>query len=741
MANVDDILKKYENKISKSVGNNEYKMGDISKEYLQFKQDMMPALSRYEKLAKSFGNLMNVRLSEKNNVKMQKSLEIAHLDLLPGQVVSFAFFGAFITFFIGLLIFFLFIFLSGGNPLDLVFGPAGLFLSLVLIAAIFVFYYIYSSPERMAKIWRLKASSQMVPCILYVVVYMKHTSNLERAIGFASQHLQYPLSLDLKKIFWDVETGKFSTIKESLDYYLESWEHESLEFVESFHLIESSLYEPSDIRRVQILEKALQVILDGVYERMLLFSRDVRSPLTNVYMLGVVLPTLGLALLPLASALLGGLMKWYHVFILFNIIVPFFVFYMTTQIMLKRPGGYGESEVLEMNPDYPLYKSKKPYVIAGLIVLPFLLLGLLPLLFQWPFFLHTFGLQPDYDLGGLGIDLLQGVKFFDFKNYDTKLSISTVQDLESARVVVGPYGLVALLLSLLLPLGIGLFFAIAFKMKTKKLIISRNYTKQLEQEFTNSLFQLGNRLGDGMPAEIAFARVAESTKGQKTESFFRRVNLNIQQAGMSLESAIFDERRGAIIYFPSALVATSMRILLESVKKGLTIAAQSLMSISEYVKNIQKVTQRLNDLLAEVVSDMRSNMVFLAPLLSGIIIGLAAMITFIINKLGVIIQSFDSSEASGLGSIGGITQLFDIVKIIPPYFLQVAIGIYIIQVIFILTNVLVIIDAGDDRLKRTYDISRFLRSGVILYFVVALISILILSIISAIVLGGISVTA
>jgi hypothetical protein len=44
---------------------------------------------------------------------------------------------------------------------------------------------------------------------------MKHTSNLERAISFASQHVKYPLALDLKKIFWDVETGKFSTIKES----------------------------------------------------------------------------------------------------------------------------------------------------------------------------------------------------------------------------------------------------------------------------------------------------------------------------------------------------------------------------------------------------------------------------------------------------------------------------------------------------------------------------------------------
>lgn len=727
MANIDDILKKYGGKISSQISEDQ-KVGDISKEYIQFKKDMMPILSRFEKLSKSFGSLLGVRLSQKDNEKMQNNLNTAHLDLVPNQVVSFAFFGGFITFIIGVLIFLGAFFYSGIDILEFLFGPAGLFLFLAFIFALFVFYYIFSLPERIAKIWKLKASSQMVPCILYVVVYMKHTSNLERAIAFASQHLQYPLALDLKKIFWDVETGKFSTIKESLDHYLESWGKESLEFVESFHLIESSLYESSDARRIQILEKALQVILDGVYEKMLLFSREVRSPLTNLYMLGVVLPTLGLALLPLASALMGGLIKWYHIFIFFNLIIPFFVFYLTTQIMLKRPGGYGETEILEMNPDYELYRSKEPYLIASLIALPLFLIGLIPFLFQWDFFSNIFGFAKDYDFADIGLSFLTGVKIFDFK---------TTPD-----GIVGPFGLGALILSLFIPLSIALFFSLSYGIKTKKLIKSRDYTKQLEQEFTNSLFQLGNRLGDGLPAEIAFARVAESTKGQKTENFFRRVNLNLQQAGMSLEQAIFDRNRGAIIYYPSALVATSMRILLESVKKGLKIAAESLMSISEYIKNIQKVTQRLNDLLAEVVSDMKSNMVFLAPLLSGIVIGLASMITFIINRLADIVKNVGSGqEAAGLGSsqIQTITALFDITKMIPPYFLEVSIGIYIIQIIFILTNVLVIIDAGEDKLKRTYDTGKNLKVGIILYGLVALISILILSILAAFVLQGITV--
>ena len=173
----------------------------------------------------------------------------------------------------------------------------------------------------------------------------------------------------------------------------------------------------------------------------------------------------------------------------------------------------------------------------------------------------------------------------------------------------------------------------SFRARTKELIIEREKTKQLEGEFNNSLFQLGNRIGTGVPPELVFGKVAESSKGLRTEEFFKRVNYNIRQMGMSVEKAIFDPRRGAIIYYPSDLIATSMRILVESAKKGSKIAAISMMSISEYIRNIQKITSRLRDMLAEVISDMRSNMSFLAPLLSGVVVGLAAMITSILKRL------------------------------------------------------------------------------------------------------------
>ena len=716
MVSTEEILRKYGSKIESEIRTTQ--LGDYSREYLQFKEDMLPEMSRYKRWAEALGNIIKLKLSPKEEAKVQRRLDIAHLDITPSQSVTLAAV-SFILVFLAISLITLAIYLIT-STFQL------LFLFLGIVTSVFIFYYVYGLPKRLAAAWRLKASSQMVPAVLYVVVYMKHTSNLEKAIDFASQHLEIPLALDFRKIFWDVEVGKFSTTKQSLDNYLATWQDYAPEFVESFHLIESSLFEPNEARRVQILEKALQIILDGVYEKMLRYSREIRSPLTNLYMLGIILPTLALALLPLASTLLGGTIKAHHVFVLFNILIPFLVFYMTSEVLLKRPGGYGESSVLELNPNYPKFKSKQPWIKAFLICFPIFLLGLLPFIFQISIITDSLGLQSDYSLSQLGIPFFENseTKLFDFKNVEGRS--------------IGPFGTFAILLSLLVPLSIALFFSIAYRLKTKEMIKARNETKELEKEFTNSLFQLGNRLGDNIPAEIAFSKVAATTQGQRTQNFFALVNQNIQQLGMSVENAIFDKRRGALIFYPSALIATSMRILVESVKKGLQVAARSLMSISEYVKNIQKIDERLRDLLAEVVSDMKSNMTFLAPLLAGIVVGLAAMITAILNKLEALKTLGEGQEVAGLGSLENILTLFDISSMIPPYFLQISIGLYIVQIIFILTTALVTVDAGKDPLREKHELAKNLRRGIYLYLATALLSILALSILAGVALGNIA---
>ncbi|MCK4649766.1 hypothetical protein KAT36_00900 [Candidatus Pacearchaeota archaeon] len=721
MVSTEDILKKYGSKIERQMRGYDASSGkrSFSKSYEKFRVSMLPEFSRYERWCKSMGNLFAIKVGEKDKRRIDRAIEIAHLNVSTSEVVVFSTMLLFLTLFGGILLFTAIWLLTG------VFSF--MFLFFIFIFSIFSFFYSSKAPERLAVKWRLKASSQMVPAILYIVIYMKHTSNFEKAVAFAAEHLQPPLSLDFKKIFWDVEVGKFSTIKDSVDNYLLGWRDYSLEFIGAFHLIESSLYEPSEDRRVQVLEKSLQVILDGVYDKMLKYTHDAKAPLTNVYMLGIVLPTLALAILPLASTMLGGAIAWYHVFLIFNVLVPFMVIYMTNDVMMRRPGGYGESSLLERNPLYSKYKSSVGYWKGFFCALPFFLIGLIPFLWRYTDAPLLIGTTRDYSWSQLGLGFLGGGGVFGILT-------------DSAGNLSGPFGSGALLLSLGIPAAVAIVFIVAFREKTEEILVTRNKYKEVESEFTSSLFQLGNRIGDGSPAEIAFLKVSSSVKGTATEGFFRIVNENIGQLGMSLERALFDPKRGAVVFYPSQLIATSMKILVESVKKGLQVAARSLMSISDYVKNIKKINDRLNDLLADIISDMKSNMTFLAPLLSGIIVGLAGMITTI---LGTLHEMFSSGVLTGegilaAGGVAGILSIFDVTKMIPTYWLQIAVGIYLIEVVFILTSTLVTIKSGRDPLQATAETGKNLKVSMILYLVVAMGSIIGLTVIGAVALAGLT---
>ena len=438
MTTTEDILKKYGAKIEKQMGGHDSSPAaqkKFSKSYVKFREAMSPEFSRYERWCKTLGNLIKIKVGEKDRARISRSIKVAHLDLVPSEVVVLSTVVLFGTLFGGILLI-----VAGWLLLE----PEGfplMLLFLVFLLSVFLFFYTSRIPDRLAMKWRLKASSQMVPAILYIVIYMKHTSNFEKAIAFAAEHLQSPLSDDFRKIFWDVEVGRFSTIKDSVDNYLEGWKKDSLEFVEALHLIESSLYEPEESRRVEILEKSLEVILEGVYDKMLKYTHNVKAPLTNVYMLGIVLPTLALAILPLASTMLAGAIKWYHVLLLFNVLIPFMVVYLTGNVMMQRPGGYGESDLLEKNPLYATYKSNSSYKKGILLGLPFFLIGLIPFILRYTPIPEWIGIARDFTWTELGMGFLGNSGAFGI-----------VQD----GVLYGPSGTLSLILSLFIPLSIAI---------------------------------------------------------------------------------------------------------------------------------------------------------------------------------------------------------------------------------------------------------------------------------------------
>ncbi len=595
----------------------------------------------------------------------------------------------------------------------LIFGSVSIVTVLIfVIGGIIALKPIAKYPIHIADMHRLRASNQMVMCILYIVMYMRHTSNLEHAVKFAGEHIDAPLSLDLRKIVWDVETNRFSTIKESIDYYLENWKAYNLDFVESFHLIGSSVQEGNNQRRIELLEKALEVMLEGTYENMLHYAQNIKSPITTLHMLGVILPVLGLIILPLMGSFLG--VKWYQLAIIYNVFLPIGVYFIGFKIMSQRPVGYSEGNILEDNPRFASMRKVnflgleiEPKSYAIFLAVIFLLIGFFPVIY------HAFGYE----------DIV--FSFGNYENFGSLMGYQVSQDAEGNTIESGPFGIGAALFSLIVTFGLAYALSSYYKAKSRKLIGIMEETKKLEKEFQGALFQLGNRIGGGFPTEMSFGDVANNMQGTPTGNFLRIVDTNIRMLGLSVTDAIFDEKVGAINQYPSSLIESSMKIMAETSQKGPSVVSKALISISTYLDRINKVNERLKDLLAETVGSMRAQISFLSPVISGIVVGIGTMITSIIGSLGPALQQATaspdgaSSTASQFGAMGQFTELFPIDKLIPPFYFQMVVGLYLIEVVFILTILANGIDSGVNKLKEEDSLARNLYKSAIFYIILA----------------------
>lgn len=703
-----------------------------SRAYSEFKKQYMPKhLSLYESICKFAEKNLAIKPDSKFEPKIQEAINTCHLATSPTGVYSASLLIPLVLVFSAILLFFM---------LPLLFGVEGnlFFVMFFLFAALAIIIPLQKLPLTMAKTWRMKASNQMVLAVFYVVTYMRHTSNIERAITFASEHLGPPLAMDMRKIIWDVETEKYDSVKESLGAYLNVWRKYNFEFVESMNLIQASLFESSNERRLGSLDKALSVMLSETYEKMIHYAHNLKGPLTTLNMLGVVLPILTLVILPLVVSFMEGF-RWWHLFAFYNLLLPVLVYYIGTSILSTRPGGSGKGDITKKNPS--LKKLKKisfkfgekkvflsPLYFSIAIAVVLIFIGLIPMIWSGLGFVDYGAVETD--MGGLKIvPLYEGVSEqygpikYSFLNYRERNDPVTKAP---TGEMVGPFGLGAVLFGILIPLGIGLAIGTYYKLKSKKLIKVRNRSKKLELEFSSALFQLGSRIGDGIPAEIAFGKVASEIKDTTSGEFFLLVHTNITRLGMNVESAIFDNEKGALQYYPSEIIESSMKVLVEASKKGPLVASQALINVSDYIKQMHRVDERLQDLMGDTISSMQSQTLFLTPVISGIVVGITSMITKILGKLTTSMNDM-SSQAGGMGG-SALMGMFGVG--IPTYQFQIVVGLYVVQLAFILTIISSGIKNGPDKISREAALGKNMLRATKLYALLAFAVILLFNIVA-----------
>ena len=117
-------------------------------------------------------------------------------------------------------------------------------------------------------------------------------------------------------------------------------------------------------------------------------------------------------------------------------------------------------------------------------------------------------------------------------------------------------------------------------------------------------------------------------------------------------------------------------------------------------------------------------------MIAAIVVGVASMVVTIINKLGEQFKSVSLTNEEGVGNLQGLIEILRIEDVIPSFHFQLVIGIYILEIIIVLTILRNAIENNDDKIMRKYELGKSLIFGVGLYFIISLIGIFVFNVLA-----------
>jgi len=552
----------------------------------------------------------------------------------------------------------------------ILFGFLEIIEGLICIFVIAAFsYYLYTYPLKLKKVYELRAGSEIVMLILHIVIYMKNFPNLEGAVKFATSNLTGPLALDIKKLLWDVNIGTYSSMEQALLSYSQKWKNSFKAFADSINAIVYSLYTSGE-RRTELLDESIEIILSSLKERSDSYILQLRNPITMINALGILLPTLILTMLPLLTIFLGQDIPPSLIFGFYDILLPILLAFTIKNILDNRVITLPEPD-LSLHPELPpgdTFRLGKvfisSYIPSIIILIPFL--------------------------------------YYFFTNFSS-LSLT-----HSYIIIFGFY------------VSIALFFILnSFqKIKIKEDII------KMEDEFREILFGLGQEIDRGIPIEVAIEKIIPTLRGNHSIKLLQKIISNIKYKNFTLEQAIFHEKEGAINYFPSRLIHSILKAVIDAANKGTKIVSEIMISISKYLTNLHKTQNIVQDNFSEVISSMQMQARILLPLICGVMNTLTYMIIEMVNFIG---KTFGGISTEGpAASYAGFLSMWKGLAISPATF-QLAIGFYSIETIIILSWFMSGIEVGVDKISLHNGISKNLIVGGLMYFAVSIISFMILT--------------
>lgn len=542
---------------------------------------------------------------------------------------------------------------------SIVFGFSFIYLIFLLFLPILMFYGITEWPKMYMKDRAVENLGFSPQIISQISVSLGVKPNLESSLAVATRYGNNDIVVRMRHILWDIWAGKIKNLNAAMGKLAEEWGRFSRGFQRSIYLILGSFDESDMKKKQESLDKSINSILDDISERMSDYANSLHTPTLILFSLGIIVPLMIISVFPIVSFFGLKIGIWAVTSFLFVSLLASFLY--SSFILRKRPITFSLKDVKSDIPD--------GYIKIGSVLIHSVSLSLIVLF------------------------ILSVPTFFYIA-------------LISGTIVSGPFKILAETLNTY-PLlwGICISLTIYFYSKSVYKKELRDKIRELEEEFVDSLYHLGNRLSDGKPIESAMEYVSKIMKHTSMGKFYKHVLNKIKRRNMSLDKAIEEEN------IDSDMIKSSLNMIIFSLRNGGLAAAKTTKTISDYMGRIKNVNKSLNNMLDKHLVMMKTTSMFFAPIVCAVIVVLFQMITATISKGGT-----SGPDFTGMSQVNFVKPSID------PPILQLIVGVYLLGLNYILMRYVTRIQYGSDRVMLYYNLSRSFPTSLLVFTLSMLIS-------------------
>jgi len=614
------------------------------------------------------------KLSKSFNSEYAENLIFSGLEVEPYDIMLLGYVVAFLSFIFLFLIDILIILTYGANIYNIDILTLIMMLLVTIIFPLVLLNMVVGYPKTYAKYMKIHSLGDIPEILSYLVMYLKLVPNLENSVKFAASESTTQLAKDFKKMLWDMEIRIYHGVDDAIVTFANQWGKWSEYFKRALHLIRSSIQEREEASRMVTLNRALDVALDGTQEMMNKFANKLHQPAMVIYSIGIMIPLALVAMLP-AAGLVGLKITIFQVFFLYDIILPTFIFVYTRKILLQRPATFNPPNIPHDHPDLININKKRrmliSIIIGVIIALPGIFFLIMPLIFGT----SSENKLLDFIINQNGLNSYFPVTLFIIWGFAATITTYCIS-------VYRPY---------------------------KKV---RDEVKQIEEEFSDALYILGKRISEEKSPEESFMYAANTMEGSKISEVFAKTGYNLTAMHTNLRKSMFDPEYGSLKHVYSDRVKAIMRLFVEGLQKSQRAVSVSIIKIADHLKALQQVEKKIKDTLFSLTSTLRSTVAVFAPLIGGVTLSITKLISNIISGIS---DKLPTGEEISMGSgLPGITDSFSLENVRTEYFVLV-IGIYIIQLIFLLTRFSNGIDEGDDKATYMYSLGKMMPTSVFVF--------------------------